>query len=103
MLLMHFCSYYTSSPRRHNQIVLLDIKKSCDDEYTCHHIQAMPPEKCTFLLKTPSGGKNDNRAFKLFSQVTKITLGYFVANSAAPRCGQKVGFRLFLDLIQSIE
>ena len=26
MLLMHFCSYYTSSPRRHNQIVLLDIK-----------------------------------------------------------------------------
>ena len=62
-----------------------------------------PPEKCTFLLKTPSGGKNDNRALKLFSQVKKITLGYFVANSAAPRCGQKVEFRLFLDLIQSIE
>ena len=30
-----------------------------------------PPEKCTFLLKTPSGGKNDNRALKLFSQVKK--------------------------------
>ena len=25
---------------------------------------AGPPKKCTFLLKGPSGGKNDNRSFK---------------------------------------